>query len=62
MYQYIHESLSDAKEYSSNIAEKNARNEFGQKTKKGINDYSDVDIPALMRKRSAQMEALLNLM
>ncbi len=60
--QYLHEGLCDAKEVSRTIAEKLARNELGLKTKKGFYDYSDVDIPELMRKRSAQMEALLNLM
>ena len=59
---YLNAELCDSKGVSPTVAGRVAKSELGLKTKKGFYDYSDVDIPALMGKRSAQMEALLNLM
>ncbi|MFQ5692903.1 MAG: 3-hydroxyacyl-CoA dehydrogenase family protein, partial [Nitrospinota bacterium] len=59
---YLHADLCDSKEVSRTVAEKVDRNELGLKTKKGIYDYADVDVRALMQKRSAQMDALIRLM
>ena len=59
---YLHTDLCDAKEVSPAIAEKITKKELGLKTGKGFYDYSDVDIPELLKKRGQQMGGLLKIM
>jgi 3-hydroxyacyl-CoA dehydrogenase len=59
---YLHADLCDRKDVSPTVAEKVAKKELGLKTGKGFYDYSDVNIPDLVKERGMQMAALLKLM